>query len=288
MENVQYFDSDFSYEEHARECAARFGEKTCIQEHDDGGDDDGDDDDDRLLPQSQSRRWDDFHSNHSSGNFYKPRRYLTKSFPCILQYLETGYSTSTAGGGGCSNDEFETRCDDRILLEIGCGSGSSCIPIMKQYSESVNASGKTDGARCILLACDSSPVAVDTTRRFIDKVMGGSDEEQEARDSGARISFGTFVADPSLTEEENCGVSFPQHVKAACDDLAPSTGGGRDNDGIVGIAMMVFVLSAVMPSRVDRFLEQVKRALAPGGKVCFRDYGCKLLVSHAASSFSMS
>jgi len=24
---------------------------------------------------------------------------------------------------------------------------------------------------------------------------------------------------------------------------------------------------------VDRFLEQVKRALAPGGKVCFRDYG---------------
>ena len=36
---------------------------------------------------------------------------------------------------------------------------------------------------------------------------------------------------------------------------------------------MVFVLSAVTPSRVERFLEQIYQTTKPGGKVCFRDYG---------------
>ena len=43
--------------------------------------------------------------------------------------------------------------------------------------------------------------------------------------------------------------------------------------GIASVVLLVFVLSAVAPSRVGRFLKQVYETTKPGGNVCFRDYG---------------
>lgn len=276
--DVQYFDSDFSFEEHAAECVAA-QERTS-----DGCDEssagaiaaspqhaDCDRGEDLLLPRSQSKVWDAFHSHHSAGNFYKPRRYLIKSFPCILQYLSAnddgGDNELQTNDSGDDNDGN----DDRILLEIGCGSGSSCIPIIKRCSE-VKCSG--NGKR-ILLACDASPVAVETTSRLIEKMM----------EKDSELSFGVFAADPGLCEDET-DVPFLREVNSAYKKLALR--GSSDVDvqvavdrGLVGIVLMVFVLSAVTPSRVGRFLEQVYEATKPSGRVCFRDYGKKLLNQHS-------
>ncbi len=57
--------------------------------------------------------------------------------------------------------------------------------------------------------------------------------------------------------------------------------GGEDADAgggaVVGIALLVFVLSAVVPSRTRRFLERVFEVVEAGGRVCFRDYGRELV-----------
>ncbi|KAL9179550.1 hypothetical protein ACHAXT_008840 [Thalassiosira profunda] len=265
MGDVQYFDSDFSFEEHAAECAAQWEQcgrggggsaaASAEAETDDACDGDGMAEED-LLPNSQSKVWDEFHSNHSAGNFYKPRRYLTKCFPCILRYL--------------SDDRAELQTE-RILLEIGCGSGSSCIPILKHCMETICEGGTR---RVLLLACDSSPVAVETTRRYIEEKVLTDNEQSGGNETN--LTFGAFVGDPGLTAEES-DVSFLQKVKLAHDEhLIPHRPNNevdhKFEDGIAGIVMMVFVLSAVAPSRVPRFLEQIYQTTQPGGKVCLRDY----------------
>jgi hypothetical protein len=90
------------------------------------------------------------------------------------------------------------RGDVRVVLEIGCGCGSSCLPILRRYRDEISFSssslsysrdgddGPVDGRIApshrayrsrddddddvpiaLLLACDSSPVAVSTTRRLV-------------------------------------------------------------------------------------------------------------------------
>ena len=131
----------------------------------------------------------------------------------------------------------------------------------------------------ILLACDSSSVAVDTTKRYIARF---TEKEKETVDDTEKkssdILFDAFVSDPSLKDEETDS-SFLQDVTAAYEKLMSKESDQQDNStvkfekGIAGIVVMVFVLSAVTPPRVDRFLEQVYETTTPGGLLCFRDYG---------------
>ena len=59
-----------------------------------------------------------------------------------MQYcFEEKCSTTADGSELQSNDDVG---DDRIFLEIGFGSGSSCTPIMKQCSEQMKCSGDDD------------------------------------------------------------------------------------------------------------------------------------------------
>ncbi|KAL3761558.1 hypothetical protein ACHAW5_010727 [Stephanodiscus triporus] len=190
--------------------------------------------------------------------------------------------------------------------------------------------------RMVLLACDSSPVAVDTTRRIVGDAMAAKRDlanDDDGHDSTAAmatiaapsrrrydrgLSFEAFVADPSLIAEEEeggggtgspyddgddrddgvvNGSSFARRTRAAYERaISRSTssegaaggggsvvergmivggGGAADGDatGVVGISLLIFVLSAVVPSRARRFLERVYDVTRAGGKVCFRDYG---------------
>ena len=176
---------------------------------------------------------------------YKPRRYLLSAFPCIAQYLTGGEDAI------------------RVLLEIGCGSGSTCVPIIKECSKRCDVVDEN----IILLACDCSAAAVETTDRFIDRVV----ENESLR----RPRFASFVADPSLTLDES--PPFLGQVMSAYDTMRDTDMGGQlatnDPVGVAGIVLLVFVLSAVTPTRVNRFVQQIHETTAPGGKVCFRDYG---------------
>jgi methyltransferase-like protein 6 len=356
---VQYFDSDFSFEDHARDCIALLQQRqqqqldkpssscTCsvtaschpsstssfvmvhssdiiTEDHTSSdvfheeNDHQDNDDDDNLHPQSQAKFWDAFHTHHSAGNFYKPRRYLTKSFPCIMQYCLNERILCPSGDdhSSMSNQGADPQCAgsaDKIILEIGCGSGSSCVPIIKQYYEIMLVKQQQyqcptndemvameEQRRILFLACDSSSVAVETTRRSINSTLRQNDDIDHT--AQPIFLFGVFVADPSQNNDgedndrrcsyNNC--SLLRKVKMECEKMLSSTRGSLDEDdvqqsmidaavgdgtmmydgdGIVGIVLLVFVLSAVPPSIVDRFVQNVFLTTKPGGKVCFRDYG---------------
>ncbi|KAJ6973986.1 tRNA N(3)-methylcytidine methyltransferase METTL6 [Populus alba x Populus x berolinensis] len=61
-----------------------------------------------IQVSEDSKAWKRFHLRHSSGKFFKERRYLLKEFPELV-----------------SCKEFSK------VLEVGCGNGSSVIPILR-------------------------------------------------------------------------------------------------------------------------------------------------------------
>lgn len=197
-----------------------------------------------LHPTTQAQCWDDFHTAHSHGNFFKPRRYILKCFPCILNHCETDNS-----------EEQIEKCTQRhrLVLEVGCGSGSSCLPILKHCND--------ENKPTTILACDCSAVAVDVCKSVI----------ESSKDSIAIKNFGAFVSDPSL-EVEEAETTFPQDVKAAYDKVTGEETASVNDAGLADVVLMVFVLSAVPPKRVPRFMKQIFDATKSGGKICFRDY----------------
>ncbi|XP_062084431.1 uncharacterized protein LOC133790704 isoform X4 [Humulus lupulus] len=60
------------------------------------------------LLQSDSHAWKRFHIRHSSGKFFKERRYLLKEFPELVSCKENSK-----------------------VLEVGCGNGSTILPILR-------------------------------------------------------------------------------------------------------------------------------------------------------------
>ena len=201
----------------------------------------------KLHPNTQSECWDGFHTAHSTGNFFKPRRYIMKCFPCILNH----YAASD------NSEQLESYTgQNRLVLEVGCGSGSSCLPILKNCNENQNEN-------TIVLACDCSAVAVDVCKSVI----------ESSTDKLISTNFGAFVSDPSLESDET-DTTFSQDVKAAHMQLLKETETNTNDDdiGLADIVLLVFVLSAVPPKRVPRFMKQIYDATKCGGKVCFRDY----------------
>ncbi|KAL6526703.1 hypothetical protein OROGR_015793 [Orobanche gracilis] len=57
--------------------------------------------------QLDSAAWDKFHARHSTGKFFKERRYLLKEFP-----------------------ELASCKDKSKVLEVGCGNGSTALPLL--------------------------------------------------------------------------------------------------------------------------------------------------------------
>ncbi|PPD72797.1 hypothetical protein GOBAR_DD30301 [Gossypium barbadense] len=62
----------------------------------------------QQLSKDPIKAWQSFHIQHSSGKFFKERRYLLKEFPELVSC-----------GDGCK------------VLEVGCGNGSSALPILR-------------------------------------------------------------------------------------------------------------------------------------------------------------
>ena len=270
---VQYFDNDFSFEEHEREYIADF-ERTLAEASElallrdngatsssssdfcggckDGGIDapDAERQVDHLHPTVQSECWDAFHSAHSHGTFFKSRRYITKCFSCLL-------------------DRPSASESQRIILEIGCGSGSSIVPVILQLV--LENPEWTKSPPFALLACDSSPVAVETTKRCVQEAT-----KTKVPPETLTQCFWGFVADPCM--DSDASTTLLERTKEAHKEIKPNYRdiSGGDDDGVGGIAdviLCVFVLSAVDPAHAKTFIRQVYETLKPGAYCCFRDYG---------------
>uniref|UniRef100_A0A803PZY1 Uncharacterized protein n=1 Tax=Cannabis sativa TaxID=3483 RepID=A0A803PZY1_CANSA len=85
------------------------------------------------LLQSDSDAWKSFHIRHSSGKFFKERRYLLKEFPELVSCKENSK-----------------------VLEVGCGNGSTVLPILR------------GNENIIIYACDCSPEILERAKHIVD------------------------------------------------------------------------------------------------------------------------
>ena len=95
-EHVAFHHSDFCFDEHrcAVEASRRAGSGAAAQAA-------------PFVEHELSASWDAFHRQHSGAAFFKARRYLLAEFPVLA-----------------------TRGKELTVLELGCGNGSSCLPLL--------------------------------------------------------------------------------------------------------------------------------------------------------------
>ncbi|XP_050221787.1 uncharacterized protein LOC126671982 [Mercurialis annua] len=192
-----------------------------------------------------SKAWQRFHIRHSTGKFFKERKYLLKEFPELVS------------------------CQDfPKVLEVGCGNGSSVIPILR-------------GNKSIYVyACDCSNETLGRAKAIVDASDIVSVQQR----------FKAFYADFAVTGFpkwllcHSCRGVLPQKQseclssdvkeKSTTDVIGScSLGEGSCCIGGVDFVTLIFTLSAVPLKRMPTAISDCLSVLKPGGLLLFRDYG---------------
>ncbi|KAH7447477.1 hypothetical protein KP509_01G108500 [Ceratopteris richardii] len=164
------------------------------------------------------RAWDKFHQVHAKHDFFKERRYLVKEFPDLVTF-------------------------DRALnvLEIGCGTGSTVLPILRDF--------------VLRKACKSvgSAMTADEDGRFFPFVCDISSEKL-----------------PGWLCCSSCIDSSCHRPKY---DFYPENGNQFHCVNGMDIVTMIFTLSAIPPQYMHHVVKECFSVLKPGGSILFRDYG---------------
>jgi len=84
--------------------------------------------------------WESFHLQHAAVPFFKQRRYLVAEFP-----------------------QLAARGEQLTVLELGCGVGSSALPLLLS----------DPGVRVV--ACDFAPAAVEAARQAVSRAGASAD-----------------------------------------------------------------------------------------------------------------
>ncbi|RDX71503.1 Methyltransferase-like protein 6 [Mucuna pruriens] len=192
-------------------------------------------------PESDVEAWKQFHLRHASGKFFKERRYLLKEFPELLS---------------CPPNSK--------LLEVGCGNGSTALPILRANKD------------LIVYACDCS----DETLERAKEIISG------ASATTFRHRFSTFCCDLSTNGFPNwlaCNPCRGQFLRNCLSDVREDNGLHFTNPcpseefdccvGGVDFVTLIFTLSAVPLERMPKSVKECFFVLKPGGMVFFRDYG---------------
>ncbi|KAF3603734.1 hypothetical protein F2Q69_00036304 [Brassica cretica] len=118
---------------------------------------------------SDSKPWQDFHSRHSSGKFFKERRYLLKEFP---ELVLCGENTK--------------------LLEVGCGNGSTVLPLLR-------------GSKNITVyACDCSSEALVRTKENINRAIATVDNFHSFTCDFSTSAFPNWLACHHCRHNKHC------------------------------------------------------------------------------------
>ncbi|KAJ4719708.1 Methyltransferase-like protein [Melia azedarach] len=193
-------------------------------------------------PENDSDAWKRFHSRHSSGKFFKERRYLLKEFP---ELVSCGESSK--------------------LLEVGCGNGSTVLPILR------------GNENIIVYACDCSSDILERANEYVDAADIASVKDR----------FHPFYCDfcttglPEWLACSSCQENFPQRQRDCFSDIEEKkrthlTCLLRESGCCIGgmdFITLIFTLSAVPLERMPTAITECYSVLKPGGLLLFRDYG---------------
>ncbi|CAL9101102.1 uncharacterized protein LOC135673686 isoform X2 [Musa acuminata AAA Group] len=195
-------------------------------------------------PPDDADAWRSFHRRHSAGKFFKERRYLLKEFPELL----------------CSGNSIQ-------VLELGCGNGSTILPILRA-KESI-----------VVYACDCSEEVLQMAKEI---VATTSDVSLDHRLYTFLLDF-TVHKFPDWLFCSSCQrASFSKPVNLSSDSReqklrklnAPSF--LREEQCCIGgvdFVTLIFTLSAIPFQRMSSVIEKCFSVLKPGCLLLFRDYG---------------
>ncbi|KAG9441447.1 hypothetical protein H6P81_017301 [Aristolochia fimbriata] len=232
-EETQYFSKDFDFDEF-REEIERDETLRCHCEPFTGSFSS------LSAPSECSDAWRSFHKRHSTGRFFKERRYLLKEFPELLK------------------DDVSSK-----LLEVGCGNGSTILPILR-------------GNRSIVAyACDCSTDALERASEMID-----------ATDESIKQRFHPFPCDfsvngfPRWLACHSCCRNSPEIESDVFLDVVENKKSDLNNSpqgkcciGGVDFITLIFTLSALPFQKMPFVIDECISALERGGLLFFRDYG---------------
>ncbi|KAL8533334.1 hypothetical protein ACS0TY_009649 [Phlomoides rotata] len=232
-EAENYYSKDFDWDELRQEVENNPSFQFHLLPHSNVGD--------RIHnAQQDSEAWNKFHARHSTGKFFKERRYLLKEFP-----------------------ELASCTDNSKVLEVGCGNGSTALPIL---------CGREG---IVLYACDCSNEALDRTKEIIDV----------ANSDSAKHRFHPFLCDfstdgfPSWLACDTCSKSFLQEHHSRLSAYPGANIGAFVSDetkcciGGVDFITLIFTLSALPVDRMPKAIAECFDVLKQGGLLLFRDYG---------------
>ncbi|XP_042462319.1 methyltransferase-like protein isoform X2 [Zingiber officinale] len=184
-----------------------------------------------AAPAVEADAWRSFHRRHSAGKFFKERRYLLKEFPELI------------------------RISDPVkVLEVGCGNGSTVLPILREEilrkAEEIIATGSAISLvpRFFTFLLDVS------VNDFPDWLFCTSCRRNSSPEPA------NFSSD---SRGENLEMS---HMSAFLREDQCCIGG-------VDFVTMIFTLSAIPFKRMPSVIEKCLSVLRPGGLLLFRDYG---------------
>ena len=151
-----------------------------------------------------------------------------------------GYLASTKNREYLSDDLAADLAHAKVLLEVGCGGGHSIAPLARALP------------RLRFLA-------VDVSQRAVDILRATPDVPQDRCEAAACDVQHEELPRPTCPLHHSKGKEEEEKEEVCC-----CAG--------VDCALLVFVLSSIAPEAHATVLEHIKRVLAPGALVLFRDY----------------
>lgn len=187
----------------------------------------------------ESDAWNKFHTTHSTGKFFKERRYLFKEFP------ELASSSSS------------------LLLEVGCGNGSTALPILRANETA------------IVYACDCSIQALERSKQ---NIRASNVNAFQSRFHPFHCDFSITGFPPWLACNYCKQTSLSCHhiPDICCNAPRDSNLFFKDANCCIGgvhLVTLIFTLSAVPFNRMPAAISECFSVLKPGGLLLFRDYG---------------
>ncbi|XP_057424483.1 uncharacterized protein LOC130718052 [Lotus japonicus] len=240
---AEYFCKDFDWEEHRAEVESN----PSFRYHFESTPSSSSSTQSTSSPDSDVQAWSQFHIRHASGKFFKERRYLLKEFPELLSSPPNSHLK---------------------LLEVGCGNGSTVLPILRANKD------------VVVYACDCSNETLERAKEIISGSATGV--------ASFKHRFHTFFCDFSTNGFPDWLAYNPCQDKILKESYFLSDFKG-DNGlrltnpylseefdccvGGVDFVTLIFTLSAVPLERMPRSIKECFTVLKPGGMVLLRDYG---------------
>ncbi|XP_017940051.2 methyltransferase-like protein 2A [Manacus vitellinus] len=234
----------------------------------------------QLLPQDKQeeyevnakRYWDDFYKIHENG-FFKDRHWLFTEFPELAPHRTSSqngdslheFSTKEESNSErCENGHcsLETRTEGQSNLLQSTAEGSTEDLAAQEHRELTQRAGDYPGSAASYRVLEVGCGAGNTVFPIL----------QTNNDPGLFVyccDFSTTAVDLVQNHAEYDSSRCFAFVHDLCNDQSPFPMPEESLD----IVILIFVLSAILPEKMQSVVSRLSRLLKPGGMILLRDYG---------------